>query len=60
MIGRRRSAWEEEEEEDPHEWKEIGVRGSAFQPLFWSRKTVQTLMQPCPTSFPCPIQRKRQ
>ena len=38
MIGRRRSAWEEEEEEDPHEWKEIGVRGSAFQPYFGAEK----------------------
>ena len=63
MIGRGRSAWEEEEEEDPRmrkKWKEIGVRGSASQPLFWSRKMVGTHMRPCPTSLPCPAQRKHQ
>ena len=45
MIGRRRSAWEEEEEEEEEEdrcerkkWKEISVRGSAFQPFILEQK----------------------
>ena len=37
MTGRRRSTWKEEEE-DRHEWKEIGVRGSAFQPFILEKK----------------------
>ena len=28
----------EKEEEDWHEWKEIGVRGSAFQPFILEQK----------------------
>ena len=39
MLGRRRLAWEEEEdEEDRREWKEIVVGGSAFQPFILEQK----------------------
>ena len=62
MTGRRRSTWkeeeEEEEEEDRCEWKEIGDRGSAFQPFILEQKNGWDMHAAMSNKFPMSCTKK--
>ena len=57
MLGRRRLAWEEEEE-DRREWKEINVRGIVFQPFILEQKNGWDMHAAMSNKFPMSCTKK--